>query len=182
MRKLTFGGFLRQYLCTLSGSKSLSIRKLSRMAVQEAPRLREPLFLYALCGGKAGLLLQTVHGTKLEPEYRLLSENYSADTMLFALQSKDSALPPGYHKVWRSYCSVAQRKQTDNQTKALMRERVLTLQKECCVTNYRLYTDLHLNPSNLNAWLKHGDPAKISLNSARRVMNYLQEQAASASS
>ena len=180
MRKLSFEGFLQQYLRTLSGNQSLSIRKLTRLAVEETPRLREPLFLYALCCGKTDLLLQAVRGTKLEKTYHKLFNTYDATTIIFALQDKASALPAAYHKVWRSYCSTAQRIQTDDQMKELMRKRILALQKEYRVTNYRLYTDLHLNPGNLNAWLKHGDPAKISLDSARCVVSYLQERASAA--
>lgn len=177
MRKLSFEGFLREYLRTLSGNQSLSIRKLTRLAEQEIPRLREPLFLYAFYCGKTELLLQAVRGTKLEKPYHKLFDTYDATTIIFALQDKSSALPAAYHKVWRSYCSAAQHVQTDDQMKELMRKRILALQKEYRVTNYRLYTDLHLNPGNLNAWLKHGDPAKISLDSARRVMSYLQDRA-----
>ena len=56
-----------------------------------------------------------------------------------------------------------------------MRSRILRLQKERNVTNYRLYTDLKMNPGNLNAWLKHGDGNKISLDRARDVLRYLSE-------
>ena len=135
------------------------------------------MFLYALCCGKTNLLLQAVRDTKLEGKYQKLFNTYDATTIIFALQDKAPALPAAYHKIWRSYCSTAQRIQTDDQMKDLMRKRILTLQKQYRVTNYRLYTDLHLNPGNLNAWLKHGDPSKISLDSARRVMSYLQERA-----
>ena len=69
---------------------------------------------------------------------------------------------------------MAQRQQTDDATKSLMRDRIIALQQERSITNYRLYTDLNLNPGNLNAWLKHGDSSKISLANARRVMHYLQ--------
>ena len=43
-----------------------------------------------------------------------------------------------------------------------MRNKVVKLQKAQGVSNYRLYADLRLNPGNFNAWLKHGDPNKVS--------------------
>lgn len=35
---------------------------------------------------------------------------------------------------------------------------------------YRLYTDLKLNPGNVNAWLKHNDSSKMSLDCARQIV------------
>ena len=43
-------------------------------------------------------------------------------------------------------------------------------------SNYRIYTDLHLNPGNLNAWLKHGDCGKVSLKTARSVLRYAESE------
>ena len=35
---------------------------------------------------------------------------------------------------------------------------------------YRLYTDLKLNPGNVNAWLKHNDSSKMSLDCVRQIV------------
>ena len=79
------------------------------------------------------------------------------------------------HKVWRSYQAVHSRLQSDAHTKELIRIRILLLQKEKRITNYRLYTDLRLNPGNINAWLKHGDGNKVSLAHARQMLQYLRQ-------
>ena len=42
------------------------------------------------------------------------------------------------------------------------------------MTNYRIYTDLKLNPGNLNAWRKHGDGDEVSLETDRRTLRYLE--------
>ena len=55
MRKLSFLGFLKQYLPVLSGINSLNIRALMQMS-ETNPRLREPLFLYALETDKTAAL------------------------------------------------------------------------------------------------------------------------------
>ena len=47
MRKLTFEGFLKQYVAELSGVQTASVHKLAA-CLNENPRLKEPLFLYAL--------------------------------------------------------------------------------------------------------------------------------------
>jgi hypothetical protein len=90
---------------------------------------------------------------------------------------KDPALPEEYKKVWESYLAKKNRPKTDGQTKKRIRARVLALQREYGVSNYRVYTDLKLNHGNLNAWLKHGDENKVSLTTARQVLTYLQKRA-----
>ena len=52
MRELTFEGFLRRYVRELSAQDTLDVSKLAQEAQQEKPRLREPLFLYAMETGK----------------------------------------------------------------------------------------------------------------------------------
>ena len=47
MRKLTFEGFLKQYVAEFSGVWTASVHKLAD-CLSEDPRLKEPLFLYAL--------------------------------------------------------------------------------------------------------------------------------------
>ena len=75
-------------------------------------------------------------------------------------------------KVWRSYCSVRDTVLADNDTKELIHRRVLELQQKKKLTNYRIYTDLKLNPGNVNAWLKHNDSSKMSLDCARQIYKY----------
>ena len=99
---------------------------------------------------------------------------YSTDEMSSMLASKSGKLSPEYHKVWRSYQSLKNRNNSDNDTKELMRKKVKRLQDETGVTNYRIYTDLKLNPGNLNAWLKHGDSEKVSLDVARQTLRYVE--------
>ena len=81
-------------------------------------------------------------------------------------------LPESYLKVWRSYCSVRDAALADNDTKELIHRRVLELQQKKKLTNYRLYKDLRLNPGNVNAWLKHNDSSKMSLDCARQIYKY----------
>ena len=54
MRKLTFEGFLKQYVTELSGVQTASIHKLAN-CLHENPRLKEPLYLYALVFDKVNL-------------------------------------------------------------------------------------------------------------------------------
>ena len=140
MRKLTFEGFLKQYVAELSGVQTASVHKLAD-CLSENPRLKEPLFLYALAFDKVDLLLRYTVTGAIVAEYEQLSNRYSLAQMLLLLEKQSPELPEGYLKVWRSYCSVRDAVLADNDTKELIHRRVLELQKKKKLTNYRLYTD-----------------------------------------
>ena len=138
----------------------------------ENPRLKEPLFLYTLTFDKVELLLRYTANSTIAAEYEQLSNLYSLEQMLLLLENQSHELPEGYLKVWRSYCSVRDAVLADNDTKELIHRRVLELQQKKKLTNYRLYKDLKLNPGNVNAWLKHNDSSKMSLDCARQIYKY----------
>lgn len=173
MRELTFLGFLKKYVHSLSLNNTYNIRKLVEEAATSNPRLREPLLLYALFSKKQERLLHASQQVGLDVFYGELLSKYDSDSMVIALQSKGN-LPVGYEKVWHTYQSQKSRQITDDYTKELIRKKVRSLQERHNVTNYRIYTDLNLNPGNLNAWLKHGHCEKVSLNAARKVLQYLK--------
>lgn len=173
MRELTFKGFLTQYVRQLSKSDTNSLYKLAAEAGSDNPRLREPLLLYAMYSGKQTVLLQAAKNPELHAEYQKMVQ-YSTEETTQLLESGSSLLPAEYHKVWRSFQSQKNRGQADNHTKELMRQKVRRLQDQCGVSNYRIYTDLKLNPGNVNAWLKHGDADKVSLDTARRTLRYVE--------
>ena len=173
MRELTFKGFLTQYVRQLSKSDTNSLYKLAAEAGSDNPRLREPLLLYALYSGKQAVLLQAAKNPELYVEYKKMLA-YGVEEMTQLLESKSPLLPAEYHKVWRSFQSQKNSGQADDHTKELMRQKVRRLQDQCGVSNYRIYTDLKLNPGNVNAWLKHGVADKVSLDTARRTLRYVE--------
>ncbi len=174
MRELTFRGFLTQYVKQLSKYNTNSLYKLADEASRDNARLREPLFLFALYSGKQTVLLQATKDHNLFAEYQEMVSLYSADQMTRLFEDNASVLPNEYHKVWRSFQSQKNRGQSDDHTKELMRLKVRRLQEQCGVSNYRIYTDLKLNPGNVNAWLKHGVADKVSLDTARRTLRYVE--------
>lgn len=174
MRQLTFPGFLTRYVRQLSGADTTNLQMLTMMACGEMPRLAEPLLLYALYNQKQAHLLKTARGTALYPEYQRLLCQYTPETMTAELCSGSHLLDANYHKVWRTYLSLKDRVKADDHTKSLMRQRILHLQSASSITNYYIYTQLKLNPGNVNAWLKHGDSRKVSLDTARKILQFLQ--------
>lgn len=172
MRELTFLGFLTEYVRSLSKAGTASVFALAKEASSDNPRLREPLLLYTLASGKKDILLRAAKKFGLEefyaPTLSAIGDN-SIETVL-----AEDILSKEYIKVWQSYLARKNSRLKDNSTKELMRSKILLLQKEKGITNYRLYSDLRMNPGNLNAWLKHGEHSKISLACARTCLNYLQ--------
>ncbi len=174
MRELTFKGFLKSYVRSLSKAETNSLYKLVKEAADKNPRLREPLLLYAKFTDSTDVLLRAAQKTALYSEYKNLANRYDKVGFEAAIQDASSPLSEEYKKVWTSYLSKKNRQQNDNHTKELMRDTVVKLQGAKGVSNYRLYADLGLNPGNFNAWLKHGDPNKVSLDTARRTVKYLE--------
>ena len=43
------------------------------------------------------------------------------------------------------------------------------------VSNYRIYKEMNLNPGNVNAFLKNEDTSKVSLDTARKILAFVNE-------
>jgi hypothetical protein len=95
MRELTFTGFLKQYVRALSFADTGSLYKLAYEAVSDNPRLREPLFLFALFSGKEKVLLTATKLPELHREYANMLKQYDRQGMEQSLQSGDPILPEG---------------------------------------------------------------------------------------
>ena len=174
MRELTFVGFLSRYVRELSMSGTNSISKLAREAATDNYRLRKPLLLYALFTDNSALLIKSFDNEVLIEQYNAILNKYSKAQMLQALKENDPSLSAEYRKVWRSYLAQKNRRETDAHTKELIRQRILSMQKEKGVSNYRIYKALGLNPGNIHDWLKNGAGEKVSLTTARKAFAYVQ--------
>ena len=51
--------------------------------------------------------------------------------------------------------------------------RIRKCQKEKHISNYRIYTDLHLNHGNINDYLTNGNVSKLSLATAQKILDYV---------
>ena len=173
MQRLTFHRYLERYVRSLSKGNTNSIKRL----VKEVPsnkRLREPLFLYSLSMGKVDALLEAAAGCQYCSSFSVLAEKYKWEDIVKALEEKDIYLERDYHKVYRSYCSRRDAHDVDRDTKLLMHKRVRELQETKGISNYRLYTDLMLNPSNTNAFLTNGDLGRLSMEVAEKMLTYMR--------
>jgi len=173
VQRLTFHRYLEGYVRRLSLSDTNSIAKL----VKEVPdnhRLRDPLFLYALSTGKVDLLVRVADRCPSCSVYTELAGKYTWEQMVKALKDKDIFLGGNFHKTYRNFVSKHNMPETMSNKKELMHKRIRELQDEKNISNYRIYTDLKLNPSNANFFLKNGDVRKVSLSIARKMVTYLE--------
>ncbi len=171
MRKLTLKGFLAQYVKKLSKSDTLDMKKLANEASSGNVRLRAPLVLYTVATGKETLLLTCLQELGARSDMADDLARFSGNDMEAMLENGN--VPDEYLKVWNSYLVARDAPARDEALKAEMRKKVLRLQQEADCSNYRIYTDLNLNPGNINSWLKNGDSAKVSYRTAERVMDYV---------
>lgn len=171
---LTFKGFLRGYLRELSGERTDSLHALCALSASEAPRLAEPLFLFALSQGKENYLARLSRGTWMEAEYGKLAALASGETDAEAFAA-DSA-PERYRNVVRAYRARKDSALADRRVNSLMREKTISALQESKITYYRLCKDLDLNMGNVYAYLGKGDTSKVSRDTARRIMEYATQR------
>lgn len=171
MRELTFQGFLKNYIKELSISNSLDSNKLV-LEIQKNPRLKEPLYLYSIVSNRQSRLKQLLENNV---DYNNILRMLINHNLYDLLDSNKSNLGNEYIKVWKSYLSKRNKPQSINHTKGLILNKVNENKKLKNISNYRIYTDLKLNHGNINAWLKNGECDKVSLETARKVLKYVEE-------
>ena len=166
MRELTFKGYLQQHLCELSSCNSKSLYKFARLAESTA-RLKNVICLYLANYVPDNLKNQLC---KRFP-YVAIECDWLSGVPLEQLCGSLSE----YATIYENYLNRKNTKANEDRIKALMQKRIVELQKEKGITNYRIYKSLDLNPGNVNAFLKNGDVSKIGLNTARKILVFVNE-------
>ncbi|MCL2530270.1 MAG: hypothetical protein FWE41_08110 [Coriobacteriia bacterium] len=190
MRPMTLEGYLKRYLRYLSGSTGSRIKGLLKVMLNSEPRLAEPLLTYAYLQGQQNSLVEMVENEIPDckktfgpntaeyyyKEYKQLVSSYQTkEELLVALAEGAADVPVRYLKVYESFVNTRDRYKNSRKYSELAHQRILELQKEKGISNYRIYTDLKLNPGNINSYLKHGDATKVSRDVARRIKVYLEK-------
>ena len=164
MRKLTFIGFLTGYIQNLSSVPNLRIALLYK-EYKSNLRLKEPLFLYAFHNDKSHILKKYLSDEDLK-EYKEISSLLNSNRI--------DELPTEYKKVYNSYEVKTHMKDNDDNIKKLMLDKIIRLKSEKNISNYRIYTDLKLNPGNFNTFIKNRNIKKLSLSNTRETLNFLE--------
>lgn len=109
----------------------------------------------------------------LQEDYDHYFRGHGVQQLETTLLEGASDLPDAYYKVYKSYLMRRNRSANDNHTKQLMKAKIEQLQLQKNVSNYRVYTSLHLNPGNYNDFIRNNRLEKLSLENARKVLSYL---------
>lgn len=162
MRELSFKGYLQQQLCELSNYDSKSLYKFAGLAESNA-RLKNTLCLYL------NFYVSEKLKKQLCKKYLYLKEECDR---LNGVAVEDIDLSE-YKTIYENYLNYKNRKQNEDKIKLLIQKRIVELQEEKGITNYRIYKALNLNPGNVNAFLKNGDTGKVGLDTVRRMLAYV---------
>ena len=146
MRELTFKGYLQQQLCELSDCDSKSLYKFARLAESNV-RLRDVLCLFLNCYVDEKLKKQ------LCKKFPYLSKG--CDRLQGFSPDQPDGLLSEYKTIYENYLNQKNKKQNEDKVKALMQKKIVEMQKEKGITNYRIYKALNLNPGNVNACEKN---------------------------
>lgn len=174
MRALTFKGFLTQYVKELSQSNTLNLKSLANKATAGNYRLGAPLVLYAVVAGKEEALLRSLGTSDAADDLRGMMRDMSGKPVEETLASGNA--PAECLKVWSAFQVAKAAPERDRELKDAIRKKVLQMMQAGGCTNYRIYTDLKLNPGNVNSWLKNGDSSKVSYRNAERIMTYVMQR------
>ena len=162
MRRLTFKGFLEQYLTELSCGETCAVSKLDK-ELDNNLRLREPLALYIAL---------------YKPEYQVKSEKLQLACDYLCSREivsslEQQKLKPEFNKVYVVYKNKVNVFENEADTKQTIRNRVLEKQFSNRISNYSIYKALGLNPGNVNDYLKNGNTSKLSLETAYLIYDYV---------
>ena len=165
MRKLTMLGFLSRYVQELAEADTLNVHKLYSIVQSGNYRLKEPLFLYCYYNKKADILTRYLNESDKE-EFLVMTKVVESGNL--------TSLLPNYVKVFNAYEYQCNKHDNEIRIKMLMVKKITRLQTEKGVSNYRVYTDLRINPGNYDSFVKGRNYSKLSLDKSREILNYLE--------
>ena len=174
---LTFKGFLRIYCRELTGLNTDSLRKLYAAVNSTAPAAAEAVMVFAAVQGKEQYLANISRGTYFYEQYCTMAnklQKYKDKDMDIEqyLASKDA--PARYKKVLDAYYGYKFSINADRRIIALMRDKILAALTASKTTIYSICKALDLNKGNVYAYLRKGNTSKVSKQTARRIMAYVQ--------
>lgn len=165
MRPLSFITFLENYIQDLSGIKTLNIHKLTKSSKRNY-RLLDSLMLYCSLTNKKDIFNKYTNN-----KYKYAIEFLNEKTMLDQTYSDYD-----FAKIWDSYQHKINEYEYNNNIKSKIRDKIVKKMEEKNITNYRVYTDLKLNPGNINDYLTNGNSTKVSLPLVKKIYQYVSNK------
>ena len=161
MRTLTFLAFLKKYMKDVSGHSTLSIHRLCKESKKNY-RIIDPLILYCSLTSKKDIFNKYFGNKHFDVVGKLNETNFLDD------EFRDFE----FKKIWEAYQIRLKKTEFLMMFKGEIRERTISNLKKNNISNYRVYTDLKLNPGNINDYLTNGNCNKVSLKVAKQIYAY----------
>lgn len=171
MREWTLKGYLLSQLQMFSDYDGVSLYAFSDMARSNA-RLQDALCMYLM------LYVDDSLRNRLMKKYAYLQapcQSLAGLTVDNVESFFDCDQFSEYQTVYSNYCYLRDRGEKEDKLKRIMYQKIAERQREKNLTNYRIYTQLRLNPGNINAFLKNGDVSKVSLDTTRQILAFVNE-------
>ncbi len=171
MRKLSLKSYLEKEMISLSGLNSKSLYRFSALSEKNA-RLKDTVVLYLMLFVKEDLKRHL-----LNKYPHLLSgceklNGISTENRECFLEGDSLS---EYRTIYENYLNRINKQANEDKVKRMMYQRIVQLQQEKDITNYAVYKTLKLNPGNANAFLKNGDVSKLSLDTVRRILEFVNQ-------
>ena len=173
MRRPSFKGWVTKELSYLSGENTLNLRRLSFLAQNNVPRLRERLVLYTIATNQVTRFKGFLYREDLIAELETINKLVEGFDFNNPDNTEPLQLPPRYRKALQSYKAAYQNIDTRNASKKLRWEKSVELQKKKGVSTTQICEALGLDIGNITAYLKHADINRVSLENATGIMKYL---------
>lgn len=80
-----------------------------------------------------------------------------------------------YKTIYDNYLYRLNKHNNETKIKNLMYKKICEVKQQKCITNYRIYKELNLNAGNVNSFLKYGNTDKLSVETVRKVLAFINE-------
>lgn len=167
---LTFKGFLKIYCSELAGIQTTNIRRLVNAANTKAPRVAEPLFVYANVAGKAKYLISVSENTWMYDDYVKLSQIINQKFSNVQEFLKSDFAPKRYAEVLKAYNSKDDILNSNRRILNKLRPKINDSLKKAGMSKYKVCKELGINTGNFYAYM-NGDDSKISSEIAYAVIS-----------
>jgi len=174
MSTITFKGWLKSELRRMSPAGSLKLSNLAFAAQSDCPRIAGRLLAYAIEIGSVTRLLPLIADEELHAEYVNVLKLCKNKSLVELSASNIDQLPWSYRKLLTTWRSVRNRQSSRRKSTALRLRSSLELKTRKNIRTSQICRELGLNKGNVNAYFKYKDASKVSLETATKIMRYLE--------
>lgn len=175
MRRPTFDRWAKREALRAANARAFSFKNLAGALQDGCADLKAPLFLYAYETDDLDRLFRYIRDATLADEFRRVENVLGGrPAEKLALRGTPMRLLPGEYQACLDAFALAFRapERLEAEKRALW-EKTVSAQRRKSIPNSEVYQRLHLNPGNVNSYLKDGAVEKLSLENARIILEFV---------